>query len=336
MAQEIKQIVERSLKERLIKDIPDIEYAEFQKLKSAATTFLQNVDIVSDLYENGLKKRKIKDKIKAIYAGMRQESSFTQSILEQAHTFEKTVNEFLGRTIYLTYVRDDGSFSFYDDINIGKIYQEATANKGRGNISSGKMFDANDLQEDLQKALDISMRKKFNVYTTAVARWKSNSGEEKKEYDPSAKTFYWRLMDNHHISGHTAPIATQGIIAEGYAGAVINDDSGVSNSSLETSLQNLWLNHIAKDSIGGLVKGDIVLQNNGKIQFAVKQGSFSTAMIGQYVNLASNIQQMMYITPQELEAHLPKLVRLSKASDGIAQSLNESVIKKVDEIILSS
>ena len=55
-------------------------------------------------------------------------------------------------------------------------------------------------------------------------------------------------------------------------------------NSLIESLKILYDNYIKKDSIPAAVKGDVV-EKNGYIQYAIKQGQFSTAKIGQYINL---------------------------------------------------
>lgn len=328
-----KQIVLDNLLEQTAKDIYDIDKGDFTALKIAAQDFLSKVDYISDLYEKGLKEKSIRTKIRSLYRAMREETSYTRNMLQLAHEFERAVNNFIGRKIYLTYVKEDGSFIFYDDANIGKLYAQATANRGRGNISQGKIFDANDLQKNLQKEIDKSIKNRNKVYKEAVERWQSNKNEGTKDYNISKKTFYWRLHDAHSISGWTNPIATKGIIAEGYAGAVINEDPQVVNSAVEPSLKRLWENHIHKDSVGALVKGDVVMERDGSIQFAVKEGSFSTAMIGQYVNLAYNIVRLRPLTIKELEDNLPNLIKLSKAAENTIKSLNEDVEELLSEEI---
>lgn len=329
----MKTIIENGYKNKLIEDLYNVDQGDFKALKNAAKDFLDKVYTLSDLYEKGLEQNKIKKKLQLIYLAMRQETSYTRNFLAYAHDFEKAVNNFLGRKIYLTYIKDDGTFIFYDEANIGKLYQEATANKGRGNISKKKIFDANDLEEDLKKAIEKSIKQRYQVYQTAAKRWSDNNTENKKKYNPSQKTFYWKIYNNHKITGWTKPIATLGIIAEGYAGAVINEDPYVHNYNIENSLAVLWNAHIQKDSIGGLVKGDIVLGKNGNIQFAIKEGSFSTAMIGQYVRLAENIKILRDISKEQFQEYLPKLVRQGKITSAIIKALNEEVEKKLENVI---
>lgn len=281
-------------------------------------------------------KSSVKDSLSKFYKLMRESTVFTQEALILQHNFETQLNNFLGRTIYLAWVDKNGHILYLDDANIGKVYANATANRGRGNISASKMknfVDEQDLNNDLQKKIQASEAKRIGVYQEAILRWSSNDTEEKKSYPKSQKTFYWRLINSHFISGWTDPIQNKGIIAEGYAGAVINEDENVISENLENSLKVLYDNHIQKDSIGAAIKGDIKWKENGEIQFAVKEGSFSTARFGQYLNLAYNIMQIKTITASEFETYLPKLVRISKVTDNILKMLEENAKESLNKEI---
>ena len=169
-----------------------------------------------------------------------------------------------------------------------------------------------------------------DVYN-AIERWKENSNEGIKDYDPSVKTFYWRI--NPPYLGWTSKIDTQGIIAEGYAEAVINNRNDVVNSALESSLKALWEKYIQKDSIPAAIKGDVILDGTN-VQFAIKQGSFSTAKIGQYINLAFNITQLNDdIIVQDFYLALPKLLSLSNTANKIVSILNSKAQNAVEQII---
>lgn len=331
-----KKIIKDGYQDILANDIWEIDTGDFNALQEKARLFLNRVYFLSNIYGNIVKKTKLSDKIQDIYGMMKRELQYTRDITLLAHNFEISLNSFLGRTIYLTYVKQDGSLLFYGDANIAKLYNKVTRNKGRGNISKGKIFDANDLDENLKRAIYNSQQKRYLIYQKAIQRWEKNKNELNKKYNPSKNTFYWRLADNHHITGWTSPIATKGIIAEGYAGAVINEDSDIINSKIETSLQQLWLKHIQADSIGGLVKGDIILKNNGDIQFAIKSGSFSTARLGQYINLAENIQQLQQVSLEELknEKVLSILIRKhEQLTDSLVHAAYEEAQKELDKII---
>lgn len=326
-----ENIVANSIIEAASTDLVEVDYNDFKQLKFVANQFIIKVEsMINKVYHTHQliqSKNSVKNSLTIFYQLMRQSTQFTQQALKLQHDFEVQLNNFLGRQIFLGWVNDQGHILYFDDANIGKLYTSATANWGRGNISASSvknMMDVNDLTNDLQKKLEQSEKLRSHVYNVAIARWSDNEDNELiKNYNPSRKTFYWRLVDNHHISGWTQPITTKGDIAEGYAGAVINEDPNVVSSNLEYSLKFLYENHIRKDSVGGAIKGDIIWNENGNIQFAIKEGSFSTARFGQYLNLAYNTIQIDMISADEYKKHLPKLVRISKAVDNILSDINQ-------------
>lgn len=332
-----EEVIFNSITDATVKDLVEIDRIDFEQLKIASNTFIRKVEDIFNRVNHThmiIKGNTIKKGLRQFYQLMRDSTTFTQEALQLQHEFESELNKFLGRIIYLTWVDESGHMLYFDDANIGKIYANATANRGRGNISATKMkevADINDLTGDLRKRLEESQRLRIHVYQIAVARWAGNQGEEIKDYDPSKKTFYWRLYDNHHISGWTDPIATKGVIAEGYAGAVINQDPQVISSNLEFSLKNLYENHIQKDSVGAAIKGDVVWDQNGNVQFAIKEGSFSTARFGQYLNLAYNTIQIKTMTAQQYEKILPRLVRIGKATNKILEEINKNAEERANE-----
>ena len=335
---EIGQAIQDIIKEGTVDTLYQIDTSHFIELKAAANIFLQQVQKLSNMDRQALTMGVLKDKITYMYKRMREETSFTREILKYQHQFEVALNDFLQRTIYLTYVNKDGTLALFDDAAIGKLYEQATKNKGRGNISTSTMKRAMNMeaaQDDLQKQIKDAADARKDVYQEAIKRYNKNKKENMKNYNPSERTFYWWKVYHQTLGGWTDPIGSRGPIAEGYAGAVINEDPEVSNNNIETSLAALWYNHIQKDSIGAAVKGDVVMDSNGNIQFAVKSGSFSTGMIGQYVNLAYNIMQLKQLTKAELEEHLPKLVNLTSISQELIESLNNKVEDMLQEVVKS-
>lgn len=329
---EVQKVVEEILQQETIKRLSEEEGLNFLDLKNAANNFLLSIIDIYNAQINKTHKEKIserlfqiKSNIKSIYSEMRADTDFTRKILEIQHIFENQLNQYLQRTIYLTYVDEQGNLIAYDEAETGKIYTKATANFGRGNIGASILKDFIKTQEqniNLDLAKNVSKRQK--VYLEAVNRWESNKNETNKEYNPSKNTFYWKKAKDK-IIGWTGPISSRGVIAEGYAGAVINEDPDISNSKLEVSLKYLWEKHIQKDSIPAAIKGDIVLNSsNGAIQFAIKEGSFSTAKIGQYINLAHNIQKLSNETlKQDFYLALPKLLSTGRTSQKIVDILNQ-------------
>lgn len=317
-----------NLKNKIQKELAELidknTFNDYDNLRKAAQQFLTNVQILSDNYERGISRNTIKEKITALYKGMREETQYSQKMIGYQHEFETRLNEFLGRKIYLTYVTKEGDIYYYDEANIGKLYKEGTANKGRVNIGSNKIFDANDLTANLQAKVNESKNARQEVYTTAVERYKKNSTEKEMNYKPSEKTFYWWKEHTHILAGWTGKILNTGIIAEGYAGAVINEDPDVVNGK-ESSLEKLWENYINKDSLGAAVRGDVILGINGNIQFAVKEGSFSTAKIGQYIRLANNILATDFLRAEVLQDPevFKKMVGTSQHLDEFIEAISE-------------
>ena len=329
--------IEKYVQEKTSQKIYEVHQGDYNDLRQAALIFLQQVKKLSQLNHNIIGQDTIRKEIDAIYKNMRQAEKNTQKALSLQHIFEKQINDFMGRTIYLTYVNKQGGLYIYDDVNIGKLYSQATVNKGRGNISAEKMFDTIDIQGDLKEKILKSIQNRKDVFQKAVSRWQKNYQQDfdpsktqtGKAYRPSKNTFYWRLHD-YHISGWTDPITNRGWIAQGYAGAVINEENEINNAFIESSLQVLWTRYMKQDSLGGAIKGDIVLKNQTDIQFAIKSGSsFSTAKFGQFVRLAYNIIQIKLLTPSQFEAVLPKLVNFSKVTDKIIEGANTKGEKEI-------
>lgn len=326
-----ENVVTNSIIETVAPDLVEVDYNDFKQLKVAANQFINKVeDMINKVHHTHQliqNKSSIKNSLTIFYQLMRESTQFTREAVILQHAFETQLNNFLGRKIYLSWVNDEGHILYFDEGNIGRLYANATANRGRGNISASKiknMMDVNDLTDALQKKLEESEKLRAHVYNLAIMRWSGNESDETiKNYNPSKKTFYWKLIDNHHISGWTKPINTKGVIAEGYAGAVINEDPNVVSSNLEYSLKVLYENHIQKDSIGAAIKGDVVWNEDGNIQFAIKEGNFSTAKFGQYLNLAYNTIQINMISAIEYEKYLPKLIRVSKTADKILLDINQ-------------
>ena len=85
---------------------------------------------------------------------------------------------------------------------------------------------------------------------------------------------------------------------------MVNEDPNVEayseGDALENSLKYLYLNHIEIESIPGIVKGDVVMNSNGNIQFAVKTGDFNTAGFGPAYVVAIEIQRGNFLSKKDL------------------------------------
>lgn len=329
-----ESVIQQAIQDATAPQLVEVTEGDYQALKQAAQAFLNRVNEISDLGFSISRYNSLADQISNFYTFMRQSTAFTREALTLQHTFETQLNQFLGRTIYLTYVNRDGSLYFYDEAHTGELYSKATRNRGRGNIGKTKMFDSQDLEKELQARMNQSAAQRQAVYGEAIHRWEKNKNEDVMHYDPSYHTFYWRLKNTHYIQGWTDPIATRGVIAEGYARAVINEAPDVSNIEIESSLQALWHKYIYADSVAGALIGDVIFSSQdmidqyGNLQFAIKSGSFSTANFGQFLRLASNIIQVPNLTLQEFKDNFKTLINIGAATDAFINSARQTAENK--------
>lgn len=230
----------------------------------------------------------LRDKITNTYLYMQEDKEITQQMLQIVHSFQKELNLLFNRIVYLTYVdKTSGQLLFYNEGQIGKIYEQATKNYGRGNVSRNNILkiEQAQLEDRLKKTLKRSIENKKEVYEEALKRYNDNNKEEHMNYDPSKNTFWWR-KDRWPWINYTKPFANRGWIAEGYAMAVLEDVSNFNNTNLEWSLSSLWYDYMNINSKPAAIQQDLVF---GNIEFAIKSGSFSTPMIGQFIKLATGI-----------------------------------------------
>lgn len=319
--------VQETLEEETLKVIQKTGQADFLELQQAAKIFLSKVGSFSgDNRFSNFQEVVLKD----IYQNMRNITEYTRVMVTYQHEFEVVLNKFLGKNLYLTYVMPNGEIIYFDEINVGEMYLKARQNRGRGNISGSvvKKMTASGIQDQrLRQDLKTSADRKKRVYQEAVTRFKKNKAENYMNYDPSKNTFYWWQVDHKTLGGWTRPIVNLGPIAEGYAEAVILEDKEVDPNNMEHALKILWENHIRKDSEGAAVKADVVLNNN---EFAIKSGTFSTAMIGQYLNLALALTKINVLSVQDLKENLAIFSRkLGKKGRKIIEYLNEKTTEEV-------
>lgn len=319
----MKSIVQKPLEEVVSQSLADNSRQEFLILQQKAQKFLTNIKNYSNLFETSTKKigqTSIRANLAKIYGLMKKDTELTQNLILEAHAFEGAVNEFLNRTMYLTYVQDDGTILFLDEAHTGDLYKTATANAGRGNIGKNKIHNFNDLTEELNNVIQKSVMKNKPIYKSALSRWeKPNFGYRKH--------FYYQLEGKWYPS---RKVKTKGRIAEAYVQLVVD------NNTVTDKEYGLYLldNRIDIDNIPAVVKGDVVYDENGNVHFAVKEGSFSTAKISSYYFLALNITAIKNPpSKEEFQQALPKLVRISQTADKIIEKMNQDIEKQVSEVI---
>lgn len=328
------------------KDVKDITKVSIKELHSAAENFIKTVknNLYDNITESASSLEDDMKKLKALYETIAAKNAVTP-IFQAQISFEKELNEFLGRKMFLTYVTDTGDLNVQDEAFLYNLVTKGSYNKGRLNISPdafSAQANGSNLIHALDQNLDKATRRVFkrlrrsvklrcNVYTTAIERYEGSLDNR----------FYWITVGEGAKYGRTDPIANKGPIAEGYANAVINEEVNIQNNWINDSLEYLWENYIKgkKDSIDAVIKGDVQVNNNGNIQFAIKEGQFSTAKLGQYLFVAENILKVFpngnaEISPELLQIAMPRLTRtINTATEKILKSI-ENIEKEGMETFL--
>ena len=333
-----EKIVIDSIIDITSEDFVTVEEGNFQSLKKAAKKF---VDEVLIHYQNLLRTQKLiktqnlKNGLQYFYQYMRENTNFTKNVLQLQAYFENQLNNFLGRKIHLVWVSKEGHLLFVDEANINQIYKKAFGQFGRGGIDESVLNNmTSTIEQTLIDKFKESQELRIGVYTTIRNRW----------LDPkNKKRFYYHgYYKNFNRRRYTRRFPNLGGIAEGYAGAVINDDpeiawkEGQSEIKRQSSIRKLYEKHIQLDSVAGAVKGDVKFQlneANGNIHFAVKEGSFSTAKFGQFFALAQKILQIEKITKTDFENQIPKLIRIDNITRKILQDAYNHFKEENDKIV---
>lgn len=319
-------------------DLEQNQIQEFNALKTEAYNFLQEIDKENAVYTNIMKKKSLQSKLEAMYIAMRRSTLRSRTLMTKAHHFEKKVNEFIGRSVHLAYVTEEGQLLIADEANIGKLYMQGTKNMGRLNISQSKAkkFLKNaqeDALTDLRDQLKIVSSHKANIYKIALQRWANSTPSDTlmldgdKWHDKNVLWWNYSTAKHSYFTKMGKYYKTKGLIAEGYVSAVVEQDNLVNNRDIEASIARLVLAHIDPNSTPALQKGDIVLKGDGQVQLAVKSGSFSSAMLGQYIRLAINIQTIPPLSAKDFQTNLENGTLLN------ASDLYKKILTAADETI---
>lgn len=332
--QNVKKVLEEISATTLYEQQKDF----LKEIKKIAQNFLDNYNLA---YQNWQKIRTcinstetLREKINNTYLYMREDEEITRTMLQITHTFQKELNDLFNRIVYLTYVdKQTGQILFYDEAQIGKIYEQATKNKGRGNISQNTILamEQAQLEDKLKNALKKSIENKKQVYGKALERYNENDTEEHMNYDPSKNTFWWRI-DRYPWINPTKPFSNRGWIAEGYAMAVLEDAPNFNNTNLEWSLSSLWHDYMNINSKPAAIQQDLVF---GNIEFAIKSGNFSTPMVGQFIKLASGIifLEEDFSSIDYFKKIVSKIINLKDVSQKTVKRAEEKLIKEIQKNI---
>ena len=335
------------------------EYINFKKLQDSAHNFLQNIQMKVDEIQNYDRllgygnRRGLNTVITKIRSNMKKDE-VARSLIKYQILFEKELNDFLGRKIYLTYVFSDGTVGFYDEIKQANLFQKnAVGSQGRGKMYHTNMQRTfNTFAKNLRQQAKTAIQNKKNVYTEALRRYHkqagSGSGQMRYKQDVGSDNFYWWLNVYKTDLRWSNSIPDEGRIAQGYINFVFNSDNnniyGAYNSqkidlnfengliALNDSINNQRDQSGNFDWIAAIVKGDIVLKSNEDIQFAVKTNDFNSGAIGPYIRFAYNISQVAYLSKQFIKNHLIQLSSgISKSSKG-AKVINQAKKQLIEKL----
>lgn len=252
------------------------------------------------------------------------DTTYLQDCFKAAQQLEFALNSFLKRQILFTWVNTEGKILFYDQVETEKLYSSlqvsGTANaKGKFKVPNEDNAINNFTDPILQKMkikVEMATKNRAVVYKEALIRYDQKSKKKDKENGMEYKndstlqnTFWWRTNIQPYINwgqnnGNTK--YNKGDIAQAYADAIINNRENFNNMrDIEISLS--YLNKfINTNSVAAILRGDIILKDNGKIQFQIKSFKSSSAALGQYIVLAYFILSKENITANEIKKYFQK------------------------------
>lgn len=325
-------------------DISKIQKQSFIKLKKIASSFINAVNrqyvqtvrkgSLSHLTSGG---KVISTPLQYFYAYMRQYDNLTNTIKIYQLKFEEQLNSFLNRKMIMTIVNpEDGEVYFLNNFGTKILYDKAGKNFGRFNASLTKTF-IQELQN--KQGLQQGMRELFDE---GIRRWQPTFQKIIEQMNRNDDNWiYYKKYNNarQYLSNHYS----RGNIAEGYMRAVINDSTELENDG--EKIVHLYENHIKRDSKPGALQGDVIRMNGQEIfldekglqqHFAIKQGSFSTAKVGQFLAIAQHIKESSFLTPSELKSSLSDIIKKGFNTEKYFKRATKLAEKTIKETIQST
>ena len=317
----------------------------FQELQQQAVLFLTDV---LNIYHSGNTVRRHSggnDEIMRLWTIYR-DAKTSQALALAQNSFALALDNYLKRTIILTYVSKDGRILLYTEEGEIEILNQVGKNAGRANFKQGawegsakgsKMPVQYDefspgKEGELAAKIAASAAKRSGIYAEGIRRydenqkyWNKTGNKKRPERENKLRRYYY---DDTAKITHPETGFSKGEMAEAYVNAVV--DNSTMLGDVNTGLRQLYSNYIAgnKDNIGAIVKGDVVLKDNGQITLAVKGQSASTAKIGQYIVAADQIRKMQAPPEEGIQAWLesiPKIGDYAKAVEADAKKEAEKV-----------
>lgn len=326
-------------------DISEIEEVSFQDLKKSASSFIiavrnQYTKLVrNETITNVISSQKvIKTPLQFFYAYMREYDILADVIKKYQFQFEQKLNSFLGRQMIMTIVNPaDGEVYFLNRIGTKILYERSNKNFGRLNVSLSQKF-IDQLNNDRNKGLNQGLHQAMEE---GIRRWRPAFLKIIQQMEKNNDN--WIYYKYNKARKYLSNRYSRGNIAEGYMRAVINDSTDIDNQGLQ--ILHLFENHIRKDSTPGALEGDVVQKINGQIvlnsqglqqHFAIKEGSFSTAKVGQFLAIAQYIRESKSLTKEELKNSLSDIIKKGFNIEKFFKTATKIATQKVNEAIAAA
>lgn len=318
---------------------------DFNRLKSEALKFLTSLNTI---YLSGNLVRTHKNgnnEIMRLWT-LYRDANTSQALALIKNTFALALDAYLGRTIILTYVDDNGNVILYTEEGEIEILQKVGKNAGRENFGSaikGKAIKGKPgvreypdqykdfaLEEgDLVHMVQDSAAKRKSIYAEGIKRYNQMTKPSKDHPSrPSNETkrYYYEFIKNKFTFPENS--FSRGEIAEAYVNAIIENKYVL--GEINNALRELYDIYISghKDSIGAIEKGDVLVTADGKVSLAVKGNSASTAKIGQYIVAAWQIAHMESPPEEGIQKWLENL----KGIDVMAKEIEQEAKEKGREV----
>ena len=326
------------------------EFGNAAYLMNSALNFINNIEKIINQYEHLNKDISFFNKpLSNLGQALLHNKQMLRQAISQQYLFEQHLNKFLGRTINFAWVNTDtGEILFADEVTAQKIYTQAdTQASGKKMATTGKIYASvvknsqlsqlpNFVEENFKNVVQKRLRNHQILLQTVLDRWKENHKSEKenswsKEHHD---TVYWKhppegIGNFHHPIYSWSAKVNQGHISQEYINFIFNSMDNLQPT--ESGIGTFMMRNLGKkDTVPGIVKGDIIIKNNESVQIAVKSGQFDTASIGPYLRVAFQVvafyDEIQLLTIDEVENILNNTKRYS-------QKITETGRKKAQEVI---
>lgn len=292
LSPQIYDLVEKVTKRRVLEQ----RTVDINQFLQICTNYLNAID--NEILQLQAIKN-LKERISLVGTLMHDNEYILRNMLILSHSFEVQWNNFLGRQVPITWISESGTVYLASEQAILNMYAHGQlsvfdTNKEqtyRGYIE-GRAYNFNPFQlteekQKIQDQLTKATQNKKQLFKEGKRRY--NKSRTKELNIPVKPTLYWAVDEDgnpKHWFHNVIPSA--GYIGEGYVKLAL-DYPNISmhpvNGPTYIPEQQTYMEQLASyayqgDNIPGIIQGDIKYDEQGNLQFAIKQGKrFHTASI---------------------------------------------------------